>query len=99
MRYVDYDVDALDVEPASSDVGADIHFQLAIGVDQLDRSAQRLAARVFDGHFHALEESGAADARKSRRVIAEHADLYGGLRRGRRSANHRKLRCQGSEAR
>ena len=50
-RYVDNEVDLLDVVPAPRDAGADIRLELMIADDHGDRLAEHLAAEIVDRHL------------------------------------------------
>src|SRR5262249_6936437 len=58
---------AVDVVPTPRDLGADIGLGLVIGRQDLDGSAEHLAADILDGHLHGLDFTGgkvAIDARE-----------------------------------
>jgi len=74
-RYVDDQIDLLDVVPAPRNAGADIGLELMIADDHADRLAQHLAAEIVDRHLR-CGDGALARRRGSRPVhVGEDADL------------------------
>ena len=68
-------VDAVEIEPAPRDGGADIGLVLMIGGDDLDRNAVDLVAELFGRHLGRFDRAGAGILLIRPGKIGEHADL------------------------
>jgi hypothetical protein len=68
-------VDAVEIEPAPGDRGADIGLVLVIGGNDLDRHAIDLVAELVRRHLRRLDRADAGILLVRPREIGEHADL------------------------
>ena len=75
VRQVAHQIDVFDVEPPVDDVGGDVRLVLVVGVDELDRLAQRLAAEVLDRHARRGDAAHAREVGVDAGLIVDDADL------------------------
>jgi hypothetical protein len=68
-------VHLLGVVPLAGDVGGDIGLVLVVGIDDLDRHTQHLAAEILDRHLCGLDRRFAAEIGIDARLVVQDADL------------------------